>query len=78
MFHLVKYSTNRDQNLQSAFDADDLTQHLRASDESLRFGASIWNNNRFASWGGEPMGATEATYNIGIEIEILTIALLLL
>jgi ubiquinone biosynthesis protein Coq4 len=36
LFHLVKYSTNRDQNLQSAFDADDLTQHLRASDESLR------------------------------------------
>ena len=36
LFHLVRYSANRERNLQSAFDADDLTRHLRASDESLR------------------------------------------
>lgn len=36
VFHLVRYSADRERNLSSAFDADDCTRHLRASDESMR------------------------------------------
>ncbi|MFT4625903.1 MAG: ubiquinone biosynthesis protein COQ4 [Myxococcota bacterium] len=36
LLHMVWYALDRESHLQSAFDMDDLTRHLRASDESLR------------------------------------------